>query len=148
MAARKNKKQRAWILGGSFVSLSIAVFIILSVFQDNLVFFFSPSEIAEKNFSEDRRIRVGGLVEEGSVKKYMNKNALTEFLITDLNKSIKVSYKGVLPTLFREGQGMVAEGYMKDGVFEAKTLLSKHDEKYMPPEVADALKKTGQWKGE
>lgn len=123
-----------------------AVGLILNNFNDNLVFFYSPVELAEKNIADGKVIRIGGLVEEGSVKK-MEDGVTTEFSITDLQEAIKVSYKGMLPPMFREGQGMVARGVIKEGVFVADNLLTKHDEKYMPPEVAESLKKSGKWEG-
>jgi len=141
----KLKTQRLWVVIFSGICLFSAVAIITTVFRDNLVFFFSPTEISERNISEGTQIRVGGIVEEGSINK---KDNVTDFLLTDLNKSIKVMHVGVLPPMFRENQGIVAEGSIKNGIFEAKKLLTKHDEKYMPPEVAAALKKSGKWKGD
>jgi len=99
----------------------------------------------QKNIEQGKTIRIGGLIAEGSLKK--EDANITKFIITDLNNSIEVSYKGILPPMFREGQGMVAKGLLSDeNVFIADNLLTKHDEKYMPPEVADALKKSGKWK--
>lgn len=122
--------------------LGIAAALILSAFQESIVFFHSPSELAEHANLADRRLRIGGLVEEGSVNR---SGATVTFRITDLANAVTVAYTGILPDLFREGQGVVAEGHMKDGVFVADQVLAKHDENYMPPEVADALKKSGQW---
>ena len=121
-----------------------AAFFILNNFRDNLVFFYTPTELIQKNISKDKQIRIGGLVESGSVIK---NDDITEFSLTDTNNSTEVIFKGILPPLFREGQGIVAQGALgKDGVFVADNLLAKHDEKYMPPEVAEALKKSGNWK--
>jgi cytochrome c-type biogenesis protein CcmE len=125
--------------------LAVAAGLILAAFEDNIVFFYSPTDVAEKKIAEDRRIRLGGLVEEGSVKK--TGGAIVTFRVTDLTTVIAVTYKGLLPDLFREGQGVIAEGRLKGGVFQADEVLAKHDETYMPSEVADALKKSGQWKG-
>ncbi len=127
--------------------MAAAVALILNNFNDNLVFFYSPTEIVEKNISSDKLIRVGGLILEGSVTK--PEANITNFKITDLQTSINVTYTGILPPMFREGQGMVARGKLNaDGNFIADNLLTKHDEKYMPPAVAEALKKSGKWKGE
>ena len=118
----------------------------MNAFEDNIVFFHSPTDIIEKKIGEDRRFRLGGLVEEGSVRKAGG--AVTIFRVTDLKETIAVSYKGLLPDLFREGQGVVAEGRLKGGIFIADEVLAKHDETYMPPEVAEALKKSGKWRGQ
>ena len=134
-----------FIISGLALML-VSAFFILSNFRDNLVFFYTPTELSEKKIAENKLIRVGGLVEAGSI---VRNSDVTDFTLTDTNYSVKISYKGILPTLFREGQGIVAHGHMaKDGVFIADNLLAKHDEKYMPPEVADALKKSGKWRPE
>ncbi|MBL8658344.1 MAG: cytochrome c maturation protein CcmE [Rhodospirillales bacterium] len=122
--------------------LGIAAALILSAFQESIVFFHSPSELAKHANLAERRLRIGGLVEEGSVNR---SGATVTFRVTDLANAVTVAYTGILPDLFREGQGVVAEGRMKDGVFVADQVLAKHDENYMPPEVADSLKKSGQW---
>lgn len=120
-----------------------AALFILNNFRDNLVFFYTPTELAEKHISGEKIIRIGGLVETGSVVK---NDDVTNFSLTDTKNSAKVQFKGILPPLFREGQGIVAHGSLNaEGIFIADTLLAKHDEKYMPPEVADALKKSGNW---
>jgi cytochrome c-type biogenesis protein CcmE len=124
--------------------LGVAAVFVGSALRDNLVFFFTPSEAFEKAIPPERRFRLGGLVEEGSL---VRKGAAVTFRITDSAKTLPVAYTGVLPDLFREGQGVVAEGRLKDGVFEAQTVLAKHDETYMPKEVAEGLKKAGHWKG-
>jgi len=115
--------------------------------EDSIVFFYSPSDVAEKRIKPGQRIRLGGLVEEGSVKR--GEKTTVQFTVTDTAKTISVMYTGVLPDLFREGQGVVTEGKLgSDGVFIADSVLAKHDENYMPPEVAEALKKQGVWQGE
>jgi len=123
--------------------LAFAAFLVLSAAKDSVVFFHTPTEVAEKQTRPDRRLRLGGLVEEGSVER--GQGTETRFRVTDLVNAVPVTYTGVLPDLFREGQGVVVEGRLHDGVFVADQVLAKHDEKYMPPEVADALKQSGQW---
>ncbi len=143
----KRKHRRLVFVLVGMAGLGIAAALVLNAFRDNLVFFYSPSEIIAKHVPEGRRLRVGGLVEEGSVRR-LDDGLTVEFRVTDLSDTIDVVFRGVLPDLFREGQGVVAEGSLRpDGVFVADTVLAKHDEQYMPPEVADALKKSGQWKG-
>jgi cytochrome c-type biogenesis protein CcmE len=142
----KRKHKRLTFVAVSLVLLGAAAALIMNAFEDNIVFFHSPTDIIEKKVTEDRRFRLGGLVEEGSVRKAGG--AVTTFRVTDLKETIAVSYKGLLPDLFREGQGVVAEGRLKGGIFIADEVLAKHDETYMPPEVADALKKSGQWQGQ
>ena len=140
---RKHKRLTFVIIAMSL--LGVAAALMLTAFEENIVFFYSPTDITEKKIADGRRFRLGGLVEEGSVKK--STDAVVNFRVTDLTTAIPVSFRGVLPDLFREGQGIVAEGRLAGGVFKADEVLAKHDETYMPPEVADALKKTGQWKG-
>jgi cytochrome c-type biogenesis protein CcmE len=116
----------------------------LLAFNDNLVFFYSPSDLAAKTVGPERRIRIGGLVEDQSLVKEDGRRVA--FRVTDGKAELKVVFDGLLPDLFREGQGVVAEGKLRgDGVFVASSVLAKHDEKYMPPEVADALKRSGHW---
>jgi cytochrome c-type biogenesis protein CcmE len=117
---------------------------VLTAFEDSLVFFYSPTDIATRQLPADRRVRIGGLVEAGSIARGAD-GLSVRFVVTDLANTIPVSYRGVLPDLFREGQGVVAEGRLANGVFQADEVLAKHDEKYMPPEVVDALKKAGRW---
>jgi len=137
------KRKRLWLLVGSLCVLGAAVALVLSALSDNLVFFYSPTQMAEKHPGPDRRLRIGGLVEQGSVKKDGQE---VRFIVTDLKKTVPVVYRGILPDLFREGQGVIAEGTLgADGVFTAREVLAKHDEKYMPPEVAKALKESGRW---
>jgi cytochrome c-type biogenesis protein CcmE len=140
------KRKRLWLLLGSLGTLAVAVGLVLAALDDNLVFFYSPTQIAEKPPQPDKRLRIGGLVAPGSIVK-AGDGLTTTFDVTDTKHTLKVSYRGVLPDLFREGQGVVAEGTLGgNGVFIAREVLAKHDEKYMPPEVADALKKAGHWK--
>ena len=135
----RTKRGLAIVVG--LAALGIASALVLNAFQSNLVFFFSPSQIAANEAPRDRNFRVGGLVEQGSIKR--DAGGLTvNFVVTDLAKTIPVSYTGLLPDLFREGKGVVAQGKLgADGVFRADQVLAKHDENYMPPEAADALKK-------
>ena len=141
---RKHKRLSFVFIG--FLALAGAAALILTAFEENLVFFHSPTDLVKKQFKEGQRLRVGGLVEKGSVKK-TGDGATNLFTVTDLANSVQVSYRGLLPDLFREGQGIVAEGIWANGQFIASNVLAKHDESYMPPEVADALKKSGKWKG-
>lgn len=138
------KRRRLWLLLGSLGVLGVAVTLVLSALNDNLVFFYSPTQVAEKTISPTRHFRLGGLVEPGSVKKAGSE---VRFTVTDTHKTLAVVYRGLLPDLFREGQGVIVEGSLgSDGVFVAREVLAKHDEKYMPPEVARAIKEAGQWK--
>ena len=137
------KHKRLVFVGVGLGILAFAAFLVLSAIRDSVVFFHTPTEVAEKQTAGDRRMRLGGLVEEGSVER--GQGAQTHFRVTDLANAVPVTYTGVLPDLFREGQGVVVEGRLRDGVFVAEQVLAKHDENYMPPEVADALKKSGQW---
>ena len=142
----KRKHRRLVLLGGGMAALGLAAGLVLSALDDTLVFFHDPSTVRERQFPPDQRLRIGGLVEEKSVARADN-GLTVRFVITDLAHTVPVTYRGILPDLFREGQGVVAEGYLKGGVFEADEVLAKHDENYMPREVADALRKSGNWKG-
>lgn len=143
--AMTRKKQRLMLILGGLGILAIAVAIITTVLRDTIVFFYTPSELETKHIGPDTRFRLGGLVEKGSVKRYEGKTI--RFVVTDTTKTVPVSYTGNLPDLFAEGEGVVAEGKLDtNGVFVADTVLAKHDEKYMPKEVADSLKKQGYWK--
>ncbi len=135
-------KRGLWIVAG-LAGLGAAATLVLNAFQSNLVFFFTPTQIATNEAPHDRAFRMGGLVEAGSVQR--EKDGLTvHFRVTDTAKTIPVVYTGILPDLFREGKGVVAQGRLgPDGVFKASEVLAKHDENYMPPEAADALKKAG-----
>jgi cytochrome c-type biogenesis protein CcmE len=139
------KRRRLVLIGGGLAVLAVAVALMLNAFRDSIVFFNSPSDVAERHIAPGTRIRLGGLVKTGSL---VHSNDLKiRFNVTDGNREIAVVYQGVLPDLFREGQGVVAEGALDgSGVFAADTILAKHDETYMPKEVADALKKSGHWK--
>jgi len=143
----KRKHRRLVFVVAGMVSLLIAAGLVLNAFEDNLVFFYTPGDMAEKSIPDGRRFRLGGLVEEGSVKR-LEDGLTVEFIVTDLTATVPVSYRGPLPDLFREGQGVVTEGKMSaGGVFIADSVLAKHDENYMPREVAEALKASGQWQG-
>ena len=136
----KARHKRLSIIVAGLAALGIASALVLSAFQSNLVFFFSPSQVAAKEAPVARSFRIGGLVEVGSLKR--GSDGLTvNFVVTDTAKTIPVVYKGILPDLFKEGKGVVAQGRLTpEGVFRADEVLAKHDENYMPPQVADALK--------
>ena len=142
------KKRRLYTLIAAMVLLGAATALVIGAFRDNLVFFFSPTEVAEKGIEAGQRIRMGGLVEEDSVIR--DADGLTvHFRVTDLSHTIMVTYRGILPSLFREGQGVIVQGRLDQPThFIADEVMAKHDENYMPPEVAEALKKSGQWKGD
>jgi cytochrome c-type biogenesis protein CcmE len=138
------KQTRLTIILASLAVLSVAAGLVLFAIRDTIVFFYTPSEITEKAVKPGTRLRLGGLVEEGSVTKVSG--TTTSFVVTDTIATLKVSYTGQLPDLFRDGQGVVAEGAVgADGVFVADTVLAKHDENYMPKDVADKLKEKGVW---
>ncbi len=138
------KQRRAVLILACVGLLGLASLLVLFALRDSIVFFHTPSEIAEKGIEAGQRFRLGGLVAEGSVRRGEGSNV--EFGVTDMVKTISVVYDGVLPDLFREGQGVVTEGRLDaSGKFLADTVLAKHDENYMPPEVADALKDKGVW---
>ena len=131
-----------WVALGLLI-IGVAVTLVLRAFNSNLVFFFTPSEVAENKAPTDRTFRIGGLVSAGSIKRQPD-GLTVAFDVTDTAKTIPVSYKGILPDLFKEGKGVVAQGKIgPDGVFRAAEVLAKHDENYMPPEAAEALKKAG-----
>ena len=139
------KRRRLLFLVLGLGALGGATAMVLAAFNNNLIFFYSPTELATQHVGPGQRIRIGGLVEEHSVVHAENGRAVS-FRVTDGQKDLAVAFDGILPDLFREGQGVVAEGRMRaDGTFAAISVLAKHDEKYMPPEVADALKKSGRW---
>lgn len=139
------KQRRLVLIGGALGVLAVAVALMLNAFSASIVFFNSPSDVLDKHVGRGTRIRLGGLVKSGSLVRA--NGLLVRFEVTDGKSEIPVSYQGVLPDLFREGQGVVAEGALDGaGVFKADTILAKHDETYMPKEVADALKKSGHWK--
>ena len=139
------KQRRLVLIGGGLSVLAVAVALMLNGFRDSIVFFNSPSDVIAKHIGPGTRIRLGGLVKTGSLVR--GDNLRVRFEVTDGTSEIPVTYAGLLPDLFREGQGVVAEGAIDGaGVFDADTILAKHDETYMPKEVADALKKSGHWK--
>lgn len=136
------KQRRGVLIGAGVAVLSLAAILVLFAFRSSIVFFHTPSDIATSQITPGQRIRLGGLVENGSVVRGEGTNV--RFVVTDTLKTIPVTYSGILPDLFREGQGVVAEGRIEaDGHFAADTVLAKHDETYMPPEVAKALKEKG-----
>ena len=132
------KKKRFYLLLSAFTFFCFIVGTTLIVLQDNILFFYTPSEILEKDLKQDEKVRLGGLVEENSVARNDTK---INFTITDLKKTIQVTYEGILPDLFREGQGVIVKGYLQNNIFEATEVLAKHDENYMPPEIKKKLKK-------
>jgi cytochrome c-type biogenesis protein CcmE len=140
------KQRRAAFIAVGIAVLSLAVLLVAIALRDTIVFFHTPSEIAQKGIGPGKRVRLGGLVALGSVKR--GAGSTVEFAVTDQASTIAVRYTGILPDLFREGQGVVAEGTLDaSGRFLADTVLAKHDENYMPPEVAKALKEQGVWQG-
>jgi cytochrome c-type biogenesis protein CcmE len=141
----KRKTLRLYLLAASLCLLGVAVGLALYALQGRIVYFFSPSDVAADRPESGRVVRLGGLVEAGSPERSGDGSTL-HFKVTDLKNTVAVAYRGVLPDLFREGQGVVVEGaYGSDGNFTASEVLAKHDEKYMPPEVAKALKESGRW---
>ncbi len=145
--AKIKRRKRLLIIFLAFIALSISGFLILNASRDSLIYFYSPTEILEKNDIKGKTIRIGGLVEKESIA-YLYSSKL-QFIVTDGTNKIIVLYEGILPDLFREGQGVICEGKINlEGTFVAEKILAKHDENYMPPEVAEKLKESGQWKGE
>ena len=143
--AMTRKQRRMTIIGGSLAVLALAAALVLNALRDSIVFFSTPTMVAEKHVAPGKRFRLGGLVQPGSLQR--GDNLAVTFEVADGNAKLPVAYKGILPDLFREGQGVVAEGALDtNGVFKADTVLAKHDETYMPKDVADALKKQGHWK--
>ena len=141
------KSRRLVLIACCGAVLALALGLILSAMTGSIVFFRSPAEVAANAVPPGTRFRLGGLVTEGSLKRGPDQNV--EFSVTDTGATVPVQYRGQLPDLFREGQGIVAVGaFRQDGVFEAKQVLAKHDERYMPKEIADALKEQGEWYGE
>ena len=142
----KRKTQRMYFLMLGGLALAAGTALMLTAFEDSIVFFYSPTEIQQQSIEPGQRIRIGGLVAEGSVNADGER---VSFTVTDTVESLDITYQGILPDLFREGHGIVAEGYLlASGVFQASDVLAKHDENYMPPEVAEAIKAAGEWRGE
>jgi cytochrome c-type biogenesis protein CcmE len=135
------RQKRLAIAGGIVAAVGVAAALVLNAFQSNLVFFYSPSQVAAHEAPSARTFRLGGLVEKGTLKRDGTK---ASFIVTDTAKSIEVRYEGILPDLFKEGKGVVAQGQLQGGVFVAREVLAKHDENYMPPEAAEALKRAQQ----
>ena len=133
----KPRHKRLAIAGGVVIAVGAMAALVLNAFQSNLVFFYSPTQISANEAPANRTFRIGGLVQEGSVKR---DGVKVNFVVTDTAKTVPVIYEGILPDLFKEGKGVVAQGQLKDGVFVAREVLAKHDENYMPPEAAEALK--------
>jgi cytochrome c-type biogenesis protein CcmE len=138
------KSKRFFVTAGIASLLGIAAMLVLGALRDNIVFFYTPSEIIQSNRSSLQQLRLGGLVKDGTVKI---EGMQSVFIVTDGNVDITVRYNNALPSLFREGQGVVAEGQIENGIFMAQNVLAKHDENYMPAEVADKLKQQGVWQG-
>jgi cytochrome c-type biogenesis protein CcmE len=138
------KQRRLTIIGAAGLVLALAAGLVTFALRDNIVFFFGPTELAEKGVAPGTRLRIGGLVKEGSVER--GQGQTVRFSVTDGKGDVTVTYTGLLPDLFREGQGVVAEGVLQSaGLFRADSVLARHDENYMPREVADTLKKQGHW---
>lgn len=137
----KPRHKRLALAGGALLSVSAIVALVLNAFQSNLVFFYSPSQVMANEAPESRTFRIGGLVEEGSVKR---DGVTVNFAVTDTAQTVRVRYDGILPDLFQEGKGVVAQGQLQDGTFVAREVLAKHDENYMPPEAAEAIKRAGE----
>lgn len=141
------KKRRLVLIASGGSVLAVAVALVLFALSDKIVFFRTPTDIAEKIVQTGDRIRLGGLIAEGSINR--SEGELVKFAVTDTEHTVTVVYRGILPDLFREGQGVVTEGTLSDnGTFTADSVLAKHDENYMPKEVADALKEKGVWQGD
>ena len=138
------KSKRLFVIAGIASLLGIAAMLVLGALRDNIVFFYTPSEINQSDRQSGRQLRLGGLVKDGSVKI---DGMQSVFVVTDGSANITVRYDNALPSLFREGQGVVAEGQIENGIFMAQNVLAKHDENYMPAEVADKLKEQGVWQG-
>ena len=130
------KKKRFYLLFSAFTFFCFIIGTILIVLQDNILFFYTPSEILQKNLKLNEKVRLGGLVEENS---FTRNNTKINFIITDLKKNIEVTYEGILPDLFREGQGVIVKGYLQNNIFKATEVFAKHDENYKPPEIKKKL---------
>lgn len=137
----KPRHKRLAVAAGVVAVVGVAGGLVLNAFQSNLVFFYTPTQVATKEAPSERTFRLGGLVVANSVKR---EGVMVNFAVTDTSKTVPVRFEGILPDLFKEGKGVVAQGRLRDGVFEAREVLAKHDENYMPPEAAEALKRVGQ----
>jgi len=141
----RRKRKRLFLIGGALVVLAVAVGLMLMAFSQDIRFFRTPADLTEQDMASGSRFRLGGLVEEGSVSR---EGSELRFTVTDTIKTVKVVFEGIPPDLFREGQGVVAEGrFGTDGVFRADNVLAKHDENYIPKDLADSLKEKGVWEG-
>ncbi len=140
----KPRHKRLALAAGVVVVFGAALALVLNAFNSNLVFFYSPSQVLAKEAPAERTFRLGGLVEAGSVKR---EGVQVSFAVTDTAQTVPVRYQGILPDLFKEGKGVVAQGQLRNGVFEAREVLAKHDENYMPPEAAEALKRAAEVNG-
>ena len=141
------KGKRLTLIFGALAVLGLAAGLIMFALRDNIVFFYTPTQLAEKHPATGARLRIGGLVKQRSLVKGEGRDV--SFVITDNENELATTYTGLLPDLFREGQGVVADGVLaSDGKFRADSVLAKHDERYMPRDVAEALKKQGVWQGE
>ncbi|MBX8824570.1 cytochrome c maturation protein CcmE [Ochrobactrum sp. SFR4] len=143
---RNRKRKRLILISGAMAVLALAIGLVLIAFSQDIRYFRTPDDVTAEDIASGARFRLGGLVEAGSVVRGADKNV--QFAVTDTLKQVTVTYEGILPDLFREGQGVVAEGrFTPDGVFIADNVLAKHDENYMPKDVADSLKEKGVWEG-
>ena len=133
----KPRQKRLALAGGVLVAVAAIAALVMNAFQSNMVFFFSPTQVLANEAPANRTFRIGGMVQTGSVKR---EGLVVNFVVTDTAKTVPVRYQGILPDLFQEGKGVVAQGQLADGVFEAREVLAKHDENYMPPEAAHAVK--------
>ena len=139
----KPRHKRFALIAAGIAVLGIAAFLVLSAFEKNLVFFFTPTQVVKNEAPQNKTFRIGGLVEPGTVKRQQD-GVTVRFVVTDTATSMPVTYRGILPDLFREGKGVVAQGRLgADGTFVASEVLAKHDENYMPPEAAEAIRKAG-----
>ena len=146
LKARTRKSRRLALIAALVLAVSGTTVLMAVAFRSNITFFVSPTDVVQKQERQGTTLRIGGLVEDGSVRKDGNE---VHFRVTDLKNAVEVHYIGILPDLFHEGQGVVAEGKVgSNGVFEANQVLAKHDEKYMPPEAVEALKRAGEWHGD
>jgi cytochrome c-type biogenesis protein CcmE len=139
----KPRHKRLAIVAGIVCAVGVVIALVLNAFQSNLVFFYSPTQVEAHEAPPNRSFRLGGLVEKGTLKR---DGVHVNFIVTDTSKSVPVQYEGILPDLFKEGKGVVAEGQLQGGIFIAREVLAKHDENYMPPEAAEALKRAQEGK--